>query len=100
MVSPHGIPKDLLDRLLIVRTKPYAADEILQIIRIRAQTEGIQVEPAALQQLTAIAERASLRLVAMATKGPGMPGPFAPSSNEPLKLKNFSYFRIICYHYK
>ncbi len=24
IISPHGIPVDLLDRLLIVRTKPYS----------------------------------------------------------------------------
>ena len=33
--SPHGLPVDLLDRVLIVSTKPYADDEIRQIIQIR-----------------------------------------------------------------
>ncbi len=33
--SPHGIPIDLLDRLLIVTTKPYEIDEIKQILKIR-----------------------------------------------------------------
>jgi len=33
--SPHGIPIDLLDRLLIITTKPYELDEIKQILRIR-----------------------------------------------------------------
>ncbi|CAF5012775.1 unnamed protein product, partial [Rotaria socialis] len=33
--SPHGIPIDLLDRLLIITTKPYEADEIKQILKIR-----------------------------------------------------------------
>jgi hypothetical protein len=33
--SPHGLPVDLLDRVLIVSTKPYSEDDILQIIQIR-----------------------------------------------------------------
>merc|ERR1712086_998204 len=36
IVSPHGIPVDLLDRLVIIRTMPYAVDEIVQIVNIRA----------------------------------------------------------------
>lgn len=30
--GPHGMPLDLLDRLLIVHTKPYSKEEIRQII--------------------------------------------------------------------
>ena len=33
--SPHGLPVDLLDRVLIVSTKPYTDDDIQQIIQIR-----------------------------------------------------------------
>ena len=33
--SPHGIPIDLLDRLLIISTKPYTEKEIKQILTIR-----------------------------------------------------------------
>lgn len=33
--SPHGLPVDLLDRVLIVSTKPYTDDDIKQIIQIR-----------------------------------------------------------------
>ena len=33
--SPHGIPIDLLDRLLIISTTPYSEKEIKQIISIR-----------------------------------------------------------------
>ena len=43
IASPHGIPRDLLDRLLIVKTLPYSQDEMAQIIKIRANTEGLQV---------------------------------------------------------
>ena len=34
--SPHGIPIDLLDRLLIVTTKPYSESELKQILIIRS----------------------------------------------------------------
>jgi len=30
-VGPHGIPLDLLDRLMIIRTMPYSQDEIQQV---------------------------------------------------------------------
>jgi len=33
--SPHGIPIDLLDRLLIISTTPYSEEEIKQILTIR-----------------------------------------------------------------
>lgn len=37
MMSPHGIPVDLLDRLVIIRTLPYTPQEMVQILAIRAQ---------------------------------------------------------------
>merc|ERR1712048_118076 len=36
IVSSHGIPVDLLDRLVIIRTMPYSVDEIVQVVSIRA----------------------------------------------------------------
>jgi len=33
--SPHGLPVDLLDRMLIVSTKAYLEDDVTQIIQIR-----------------------------------------------------------------
>merc|ERR1712054_162774 len=48
IVAPHGIPTDLLDRLVIIRTMPYAVDEIVQVVNIRAQTEGLQIDDEAL----------------------------------------------------
>ena len=33
--SPHGIPLDLLDRLVIISTKPYSEKEMKQILTIR-----------------------------------------------------------------
>ena len=37
LAAPHGIPVDLLDRLVIIRTLPYTLEEIVQILAIRAQ---------------------------------------------------------------
>ena len=37
MTSPHGVPVDLLDRLVIIRTLPYTPQEMVQILAIRAQ---------------------------------------------------------------
>jgi DNA helicase TIP49 (TBP-interacting protein) len=41
MMSPHGVPADLLDRLLILRTMPYTLPEAIQILAIRAQVRGL-----------------------------------------------------------
>lgn len=37
ITAPHGVPVDLLDRLLIIRTVPYTLEEMIQILAIRAQ---------------------------------------------------------------
>lgn len=60
-MSPHGIPLDLLDRLLIIRTLPYSVSEIEQIIKLRAQTEGLQLEEAAINALSEIGNATTLR---------------------------------------
>lgn len=38
MVSPHGIPIDLLDRLLIIKTTNYGLEELMKILAIRSST--------------------------------------------------------------
>merc|ERR1712151_1200813 len=63
IVSPHGIPVDLLDRLVIIRTMPYAVDEIVQVVHIRAQTEHVNIEDEALVLLGEIGANTSLRYV-------------------------------------
>jgi RuvB-like protein 1 (pontin 52) len=63
LVSPHGIPRDVLDRLLIVRTVPYSEDEIKSIVGIRARIEGLQVPEASLNALAKIGVSTSLRYV-------------------------------------
>merc|ERR1712113_311517 len=63
IVSPHGMPVDLLDRLVIIRTMPYSLDEIVQVVNIRAQTESLAIEEEALVLLGEIGANTSLRYV-------------------------------------
>jgi RuvB-like protein 2 len=59
--SPHGIPIDLLDRLLIISTKPYDEEEIRQILKIRCEEEDVEMSDEALTVLTKIGKETSLR---------------------------------------
>lgn len=59
--SPHGIPIDLLDRLLIITTKPYSSKEVAQILDIRCQEEDVEMTEAAQKLLTKIGMETSLR---------------------------------------
>jgi len=59
--SPHGIPIDLLDRLLIVPTTEYSSVELEQILKIRCEEEDVEMAEDALQLLTSIAGNTSLR---------------------------------------
>ncbi|KAH9486158.1 RuvB-like protein 2 [Psilocybe cubensis] len=59
--SPHGLPMDLLDRVLIVSTKPYSEEDIQQIIQIRCQEEDVQLTPDAANVLTSMAMSTTLR---------------------------------------
>ncbi|XP_011501370.1 PREDICTED: ruvB-like 1 [Ceratosolen solmsi marchali] len=63
IISPHGVPLDLLDRLLIIKTLPYSRSEIEQIIKLRAVTEGLQLEDEALTVLSELGARTTLRYV-------------------------------------
>ena len=59
--GPHGIPLDLLDRLLIISTKPYSLGELKQIIEVRCVEEQVDMNDDALELLTRIANETSLR---------------------------------------
>jgi len=59
--APHGIPVDLLDRMVIMRTLPYSVEDIVTILQIRADTESLAIEDDALQMLGEIGSGASLR---------------------------------------
>lgn len=61
VISPHGVPPDLIDRLLIVRTVPYVRDEIRSIIERRAKVENLQLDLPALDQLADMGAQTSLR---------------------------------------
>jgi len=62
--SPHGMPLDLLDRLLIISTTPYKPEEIKEILKIRAKESEIPIEDKALDVLTKIGVETSLRYAA------------------------------------
>ncbi|MEM2875259.1 MAG: RuvB-like domain-containing protein [Candidatus Hadarchaeales archaeon] len=62
--APHGMPLDLLDRLLIIATKPYTREEILEILKIRCKAERITIAPEALEYLADIGNETSLRYAA------------------------------------
>jgi RuvB-like protein 2 len=59
--SPHGIPIDLLDRLMIISTKPYSEAEVQRILEIRAEEEDVEMCKDAMDLLTKIAMETSLR---------------------------------------
>ena len=59
--SPHGMPLDLLDRIMIIRTLPYRIEDMTQIIKIRAHTENIPIEDDCLNLLAEIGDKSTLR---------------------------------------
>ena len=61
LISAHGIPPDLLARLLIIPTNAYEAEEIKRIIRIRVTVEGLAITEAALDKISDHGSRISLR---------------------------------------
>ncbi|KAK2987750.1 hypothetical protein RJ640_016345 [Escallonia rubra] len=61
MTSPHGIPVDLLDRLVIIRTETYGPAEMIQILAIRAQVEELLIDEESLAFLGELGQQASLR---------------------------------------
>ena len=79
ILSPHGMPLDLLDRIMIIRTLPYGMEDMVevnshsiyqqrifillfaQILRIRAKVEHINVADDSLQTLAEIGNVSTLR---------------------------------------
>lgn len=61
IVAAHGIPPDLLARLLIIPTHAYNPEEIKTIIRLRAKTEGLQLSEPALDKIAEHGSKVSLR---------------------------------------
>ena len=61
LVSAHGVPPDLLNRLLIVPTLPYNEGEIKSIVQVRTRTEGLELSEPALEMLAKRGVKTSLR---------------------------------------
>ncbi|ETS73316.1 RuvB-like helicase 2 [Pestalotiopsis fici W106-1] len=59
--SPHGLPLDFLDRVVIIQTMAYGSEDISKILSIRAQEEEVEATPDALALLTKIGQEAGLR---------------------------------------
>lgn len=59
--SPHGIPIDLLDRMIIIRTVPYSDKEMKEILKIRCEEEDCQISDEGMTVLAKISTTASLR---------------------------------------
>ncbi|KAK9476345.1 TIP49 C-terminus-domain-containing protein [Lipomyces japonicus] len=62
--SPHGLPVDLLDRVIIISTSSYSGEEIKQILNIRAQEEEVELSADSLEVLAKIGSETSLRYAA------------------------------------
>lgn len=60
-IEPHGIPVDLLDRLIIVKTSPYTLNEIVQILAVRANAEKVYISEDGMNHLARIGIQSSLR---------------------------------------
>jgi len=61
IVSPHGIPVDLLDRCMIVKTDAYTREQIGKVVQMRANVEGLKLSPDVLDKLAGEGEKSSLR---------------------------------------
>lgn len=61
--GPHGIPIDLLDRMVIISTNSYSEQELRKIIQIRCEEEDVEMEDDAIAQLTRLGSVTSLRYV-------------------------------------
>lgn len=62
MLSPHGVPADLLDRCLIIKTEPLSHKEIIEVINYRASAENmIKISEEFIELIAKIAEEKSLR---------------------------------------
>lgn len=61
ILSPHGMPLDLLDRIMIIRTLPYGMEDMIEILRIRAKVEHLELSEGSFQALADIGNVATLR---------------------------------------
>jgi len=59
--SPLGFPLDLVDRAVIIATHEYDPESIKEILRIRSDEEKVKIEKDALERLTEVGSKSSLR---------------------------------------
>jgi TBP-interacting protein len=59
--SPMGFPLDLVDRSVIIGTHEYDADSIREILRMRSNEEKVKMNDEALEKLTQVGSKSSLR---------------------------------------
>ena len=59
--SPMGFPLDLIDRSVIIGTHEYDPDSIREILHIRSREEKVKIEDDALERLTEVGSKSSLR---------------------------------------
>ncbi len=63
--SPHGIPIDFLDRLLIITTEPYTEEEVRKILEIKIEEEKLKIDKDAFEKLVKLGVENSLRYALM-----------------------------------
>jgi len=61
--APHGMPMDLLDRIMIIKLLPYNAEDMAKILKIRADTEEIPISDEALAKMSTIGATTTLRYI-------------------------------------
>ncbi len=59
--SPLGFPLDLIDRSVIIATQEYDPESIKEILRIRSDEERVKLNKQALETLTKVGSKSSLR---------------------------------------
>ncbi|TFK22784.1 RuvB-like helicase 1 [Coprinopsis marcescibilis] len=61
IIAPHGVPVDLLDRCMIVKTESYTPEQIAKVVQLRANVEGLKLGSGVLERLASEGEKSSLR---------------------------------------
>jgi len=59
--SPLGFPLDLVDRAVIIATQEYDPESIREILQLRCEEEKVKMEKEAIEKLTQIGSKSSLR---------------------------------------
>jgi RuvB-like protein 2 len=60
-ISRHGIPKDFLDRMLVISTEEYNEEEMRNIIKMRVDEENVTISEDGINGLVEISKECGLR---------------------------------------